>query len=140
MKSEVSAMDDDQKAVAASGLSAAYDGSLTFPEIVRRLEEAGFESYAIDFRRRTAIYYLPNGEAHELSIPKHNAPIAATFDEHTIKAAIHEAQSGSAGYTYEGFCEKVMRAGCVGYIVSFSGRRAIYFGRTAETHVEHFPA
>ena len=25
-----------------------------------------------------------------------------------------------------------------GYIVSFLGRRALYFGRTAETHVEHF--
>jgi hypothetical protein len=24
-------------------------------------------------------------------------------------------------------------------MVSFSGRRALYFGRTAETHVEHFP-
>jgi hypothetical protein len=32
-----------------------------------------------------------------------------------------------------------MAAGCAGYIVSFLGRRVVYFGRTAETHVEHFP-
>jgi hypothetical protein len=26
-----------------------------------------------------------------------------------------------------------------GYLVFFSGRRVLYFDRTAETHVEHFP-
>ena len=30
-------------------------------------------------------------------------------------------------------------AGCAGYIVSFLGRRVLYIGRTAETHVELFP-
>ena len=34
---------------------------------------------------------------------------------------------------------KVMAAGCAGYMVSFLGKRVLYFGRTAETHVEHFP-
>jgi hypothetical protein len=32
-----------------------------------------------------------------------------------------------------------MAAGCAGYIVSFLGKQALYYGRTAETHVEHFP-
>jgi hypothetical protein len=41
---------------------------------------------------------------------------------------------------YKGFCEKVLAAGCAGYIVSLAGRRAVYFGRTAETHVELFPS
>ena len=36
--------------------------------------------------------------------------------------------------------EKVLAAGCVGYIVSIVGRRAVYFGRSAETHVELFPS
>ena len=61
------------------------------------------------------------------------------FADEDIQAAIREAQAGGAGYTYEGFCKKVKAAGCAGYIVSFSGRRALYFGRTAETHVEFFP-
>lgn len=43
------------------------------------------------------------------------------------------------GYSYKGFRKKVMAAGCVGYTVSFIGKRAVYYGRTAETHVEHFP-
>jgi hypothetical protein len=33
----------------------------------------------------------------------------------------------------------VMAAGCAGYQVSFTGRRAVYYGTTAEVHVEHFP-
>lgn len=31
-------------------------------------------------------------------------------------------------------------AGCAGYIVSFIGRRVLHLGRTAETHIEHFPS
>ena len=49
------------------------------------------------------------------------------------------AQSGDAAYSYAAFCARVKAAGCAGYIVSFPGRRVLYFGRTAETHVEHFP-
>ncbi|MEQ8934722.1 MAG: hypothetical protein RIE56_02890, partial [Amphiplicatus sp.] len=56
-----------------------------------------------------------------------------------MQAAIREAQQQAPGYTYKGFCKKAADAGCAGYVVSFSGRRALYFGRTAETHVEHFP-
>ena len=56
-----------------------------------------------------------------------------------VREAIREAQSLVLGYTYKGFVAKVAGAGCAGYIVSFLGRRVLYFGRTAETHVEHFP-
>lgn len=34
---------------------------------------------------------------------------------------------------------KLMAAGCAGYLVSFLGRRVVYFGRTAEIHIEEFP-
>jgi uncharacterized protein YbcV (DUF1398 family) len=66
-------------------------------------------------------------------------PIAGSFGISAVQAAIREAQQLVPGYTYAGFCAKVMAAGCAGYIVSFVGRRAVYFGRTAETHIEHFP-
>ena len=46
---------------------------------------------------------------------------------------------GDSDYSYRGFCEKAKEAGCAGYLVSFLGRRVVYFGRTAETHVEHSP-
>jgi hypothetical protein len=33
----------------------------------------------------------------------------------------------------------VKALGCAGYLVSFPGRRVVYFGRAAEFHVERFP-
>ena len=133
-------MNDHQKSVASACLSAANDGSLSFPAIVQRLVEAGFESYSIDFRRETATYYLQSGDSLVLPFGGDGTPIASFFADGAIRQAIQEAQGGSVDYTYQGFCRKVREAGCAGYIVSFSGRRAVYFGRTAETHVEHFPS
>ena len=120
-------------------LHAAEANSMTFPQIVGTLMRAGFESYAVDFRRGTATYYLPDGDSVVLPTHRDPMPIAAEMDVAAVQAAIREAQQMVAGYTYAGFCTKVMAAGCAGYMVSFSGRRALYVGRTAATHVEHFP-
>lgn len=132
-------MDASQTATATACLDGAETGALAFPEIVQRLIEAGFESYAIDFRRATATYYRPDGDSLVLDAPRHAAAIGRDFDTPALQAAIREAQQQLAGYTYAGFCAKAMAAGCVGYVVSFPGRRAVYSGRTAETHVELFP-
>ncbi|CAH1670541.1 DUF1398 domain-containing protein [Chelatococcus asaccharovorans] len=132
-------MNDHQKEAARACLEGAETNRMTFPEIVGALMEAGFEGYAIDFRRATATYYLAEGESLELPAHGVDAAVAPTFDSARLQLAIREAQQLVPGYTYKGFCEKAVAAGCAGYIVSFSGRRALYFGRTAETHVEHFP-
>ncbi|CAL77065.1 hypothetical protein BRADO3269 [Bradyrhizobium sp. ORS 278] len=112
---------------------------MSFPQIVGTLMKAGFESYAIDFRRATATYYLADGDSIELPVHRIHTPITPAFDTSRMQAAIRETQQQVPCYTYRGFCEKAVSAGCAGYIVSFSGRRALYVGRTAETHVEHFP-
>lgn len=125
--------------VAERCLRGAEDHSMAFPEIVGTLMREGFESYSIDYRRAKAIYYRADGESVELSTHRLDVPVSDTFNTAAIQAAIREAQQLVFGYTYEGFCRKVMAAGCAGYVVSFSGRRAVYFGRSAETHVEHFP-
>jgi uncharacterized protein YbcV (DUF1398 family) len=132
-------MNDQQKTSARTCLEGAEGNAMTFPQIVGTLMKAGFESYSIDFRRATATYYLPDGESIELSTHRVKAPVAPAFDTALMQAAIREAQQEVPGYTYKGFCEKAASAGCAGYFVSFSGRRALYVGRTAETHVEHFP-
>lgn len=132
-------MDDRKIEVARRCLEGAESNGMTFPEIVGLLMQEGFESYLIDFRRAMATYYLPDGDSVSLPIHKLEVPIAAAFDAAAIEAAIREAQRLVPGYTYKGFCRKVAIAGCAGYMVSFSGRRALYLGRTAETHVEHFP-
>ncbi|MEQ9348458.1 MAG: DUF1398 family protein [Thalassospira sp.] len=132
-------MENSQKSVAQTCLNGAEDGTMTFPEIVGTLMQAGFESYAVDFRRSLAVYYLADGQSVEFPTHKTGSPVAADFNRDAIMSAIREAQQLIPGYTYKGFCAKVAAAGCAGYIVSFSGRRALYLGRTAETHVEHFP-
>ncbi len=132
-------MDPRLTDVAQSCLSAAYDGSLDFPSIVGALIGAGFEGYTVDYRRHTNTYYLPNGQSVELAPPPPGGGGAPSVVPHAVAAAIREAQTQAPGYTYAGFCEKVMAAGCAGYMVSFLGRRVVYFGRSAELHVEHFP-
>lgn len=132
-------MNDQQKTVARACLDAAEGNRMSFPQIVGALMEAGFEGYAVDYRRATATYYLPDGESLELAAHAVSTPVAPIFDTARMQAAIREAQQQVPGYTYNGFSEKAAAAGCAGYIVSFPGRRALYIGRTAETHVEPFP-
>jgi uncharacterized protein YbcV (DUF1398 family) len=73
-------------------------------------------------------------------MPETEGRVAAAFRANVVEQAVREAQANTPGYTYVGFCAKVKAAGCAGYMVSFLGRRVVYFGRTAETHVEHFPS
>ena len=83
--------------------------------------------------------FPPNDESAELRNSRNRCPVAASFDDAALTAAIREAQNLVPGYTYKGFCAKAKAAGCAAYIVSFAGKRAVYFGRTGETHVEYFP-
>lgn len=132
-------MDAERVSIAETCLTAAHDGSLSFPEIVGRLTAAGFEGYTVDYRRNEQTYYLPDGDSVQLAMPAHDGPIGADFDANEIERLVRWAQSGAAGYSYQGFSRQAKAAGCAGYLVSFLGRRVVYFGRTAETHVELFP-
>lgn len=132
-------MNEDLVRIAKDCRDGAADNTMTFPEIVRTLMQNGFEGYMIDLRRSLASYYAVGGESCELPTHRVDTPVSPAFDGAKVREAIWEAQQSVPGYSYRGFCEKVAAAGCAGYIVSFSGRRALYFGRTAETHVEHFP-
>ncbi|HTO40446.1 MAG TPA: hypothetical protein VL026_05665 [Rhizomicrobium sp.] len=132
-------MDAERISVAKNCLNAAHNGSLSFPEIVGKLIAAGFEGYTVDYRRNTQIYYLPDGDSVMLDMPPSAGSVAATFDAAGVEALVRWAQANGPDYSYKAFCEKVKTAGCAGYLVSFLGRRVVYFGRTAEIHVEHFP-
>ncbi len=132
-------MTTDWKALAQTTLEGAESGKIPFPEAVRLLREAGFDGYAVDFRRSTHAYYLSDGQAIELRSERAPLQVAESFDAEIVKQAIREAQALIPGYTYQGFCAKVAAAGCAGYIVSILGKRVLYYGRTGETHTEYFP-
>jgi uncharacterized protein YbcV (DUF1398 family) len=132
-------MNTNWKDVARATLEGSESGAITFQQSVAMLTEAGFDGYGIDFRRATRTYYMPDGEAIELATERTPASVAARFDAAAIKAALREAQTLAPGYTYQGFCAKVVSAGCAGYLVSLPGKRVLYYGRTGETHTEYFP-
>jgi len=129
----------DLVAIAQKCIDGAYDDSLSFPEAVRLLIEAGFEGYSIDYRSNTRTYYAPDGSSLVLDNPPHNDPVSAAFDKDGVAASIKWAQSGAPDYNYVAFNRRVTAHGCAGYLVSFLGRRVVYYGRTGELHVEHFP-
>jgi uncharacterized protein YbcV (DUF1398 family) len=132
-------MTKDWKDIAHATLEGAENETMTFPETVGILMASGFDGYTVDFRRGTRTYYLPDGEALELETAPVVAPVSARFDTAVVKDAIREAQQMAPGYTYKKFCAKVMGAGCAGYLVSLLGKRVVYYGRTGEIHIEHFP-
>jgi len=128
------------KDTARATLEGSENDTLTFPEGVRMLTDAGFDGYAVDFRRSTRTYYMSDGETIELDTERPSAPVAAHFDATLVKQAIREAQAMTPGYTYKAFCAKAAKAGCAGYVVSLLGKRVLYYGRSGETHTEYFPA
>ncbi|HRI69813.1 MAG TPA: hypothetical protein PK156_36540 [Polyangium sp.] len=132
-------MDTQRTAIAQKCLNGAYDNTMSFPDIVGTLINAGFEGYIVDYRCGTATYFLPDGDHLELENHSSEGTVAAQFDPAGIAAQVKWAQANPPDYSYRAFCKNVKAMGCAGYIVSFLGRRVLYFGRTAEMHVEHFP-
>lgn len=132
-------MDAKRIALAQSCLDAAHDGSMSFPAIVHTLMEAGFKGYEVNYRTGAQAFYLPDGSSVALPAHSYEGPVNAAFDAAGMETLVRWAQSGEPAYSYPVFSEQAKRAGCAGYLVSFSGRRVVYYGRTAETHVELFP-
>jgi len=133
-------MNAQQTAIAENCLIGAAKATMSFPEIVSALVEQGFDGYLVDYRRNTTTYFLPDGASLMLD-NSHPAGVLVTetFDEPGLVAQIKWAQSNAADYSYAAFSDNVRRCGCAGYIVSVPGKRVLYFGRTAETHVESMP-
>lgn len=131
-------MNAEQKQEIESCLSLSLAGKIEFPEVVGRLTSAGVERYHADYCRQEVTYYLPQGETLVAPAEHDAISIGNEFDAAAVAAAIQQSQR--AEHTYRDFVRKTMAAGCVGYFVQLTGRRAIYFGRQGDCHVEQFPA
>lgn len=132
-------MDAERISIAQRCLVAAHDGSMSFPAIVGTLMEAGFEGYEVNYRTNTQTFYLADADRAVLPIHPFASPVSAAFDAVGVEKLVRWAQSDDPNYTYQAFSDQAKQAGCAGYLVSFLGRRVVYYGRTAETHVEFFP-
>jgi uncharacterized protein YbcV (DUF1398 family) len=130
-------MDAAVRDVVLECTKASDEERVSFPEVVKKLIDAGVERYHADLLRSEKTYYLPNGESEV--VPNHAVGIVPPreFSAQGVDAAVRAIQAGNI--QYKAFCERVAAAGCVGYFVSIAGRRAIYYGRTGDSHVEWFP-
>ena len=109
----------------------------SFPEVIMKLMQAGVERYHADLLRAEKIYYLSSGESHRLSAARVKATPAPAFAGDDVAAAVRAIQNNKI--QYREFCERIAQAGCVGYMVSLAGCRAVYYGRTGDSYVEPFP-
>lgn len=112
--------------------------SLLFPDLVRRLAEAGVESYYADLIQLQKTYYAANGEVclSRLEIEP-IGPVGEHFNSAQVQEAVKAIQRGII--TYVEFLRWLVAAGTFAYTVHIRGRRALYLGRAGDFHVENFP-
>ena len=111
--------------------------SISFPEVVMKLMDIGVEQYHADLVRSEKTYYLPNGESLVTPADRPDGIAPQSFSADEVQAAVRAIQQGKIDYAE--FCRRIVAAGCVSYIVSIAGKRAIYSGRTGDCYIEHFP-
>ena len=82
-------------------------------------------------------YYLPDGDFEEVEAHKVGGA-AREFSAEGVEKAVR-AMPARRRSAIANSAAGSRHAGCVGYFVSLAGRRALYYGRTIDTHVEWFP-
>jgi len=116
--------------------TASAEARIGFAEVVGRLAAIGVERYFVDLVQGDSVYYLPGDDTERLAGHAMPGRAAAEFDAAAMAAAVRAAQ---AGLPYPAFRDRALEAGCVGYLACIAGRRVVYFGRSGDCHVEHFP-
>jgi uncharacterized protein YbcV (DUF1398 family) len=113
--------------------------STPFPQVVQKLAGAGVRSYTADLIRLRKTYYDASSQSAVEAMPLTSGPaVAPQFDKASVAETIRAIQHGQIGYPE--FLRKIMAAGCSHYSVYIGGRKAIYFGRDGDFHVENFPS
>jgi uncharacterized protein YbcV (DUF1398 family) len=124
--------------VIAAAARATLDGSIPFPEVVRRLIETGVEYYQVDYVALQKRFYSAAGEMVTTPIPYEGLPaVAANFDASALRVAILDSQRN--GQHFRDFTRRAMQAGVQGYIAFLRGQRVTYWGRGGDQHTEWFP-
>jgi uncharacterized protein YbcV (DUF1398 family) len=123
--------------VISNALAGSLAGTNAFPDVVRILTAEGVESYRADLVRLEETFYMPDGTTHVEKMDFPARGIGDDFAATEVVSAIRASQAGECKYPQ--FLNRVMDAGTTSYVVYLTGRKAIYFGRKGEFHVEEFP-
>jgi uncharacterized protein YbcV (DUF1398 family) len=129
-------MDESTRHVVIATSRASEEHRITFPEVVAQLAAAGIERNSVDLVTGTSTYYTSGGETEVVRFPRPDRP-AADFSAEGVAAAV--ARSQRENTPFPAFRAEIAGAGCVGFCVSLPGRRVVYYGRNADSHIEHFP-
>lgn len=129
-------MNEHVKSVVREVTTASDEDRILFPDVVKALMSAGVERYHADLIAATKTYYMPDGSFEVVRCDRPPAP-AEAFSAQRVEQAVRSIQQKDIGYAE--FCSRIAAAGCVGYFVTLAGRRAFYYGRTCDHHVEWFP-
>ncbi len=130
-------MDTQVKDTVIECTRASDEERATFGEVVTKLMKVGVERYHTDLLRGAKTYYLPSGESEVVQGEPIEIAPAKDFSAAGVDAAVKAIQRGNI--QYRTFCRQIADAGCVGYLVSLAGQRAVYYGRTGDVHIEWFP-
>jgi len=124
--------------IVAEAARATLDGTIPFPEVVRKLMETGVEYYHVDYVALQKSFYSAAGEVIKTPINYENLPpVANDLDCDALRSAILDSQQN--GQHYREFTKRAMKAGVQGYIAFLRGKRVTYWGRDGEQHTEWFP-
>jgi len=114
------------------------DGTLSFPEVVGKLLEAGVEYYHVDYVGMRKAFYGPNGDMVVTPITYEGLPpVAPELSIETLRAVILDSQRN--GQKYRDFTRRAMEVGVQSYAAFLRGKRVTYWGRTGDQHTEWFP-
>lgn len=111
---------------------------ILFPDVIARLNEAGVELYYADLLNATKTYYSKNEAFSVPCMLNHEKKVSDVFNANQVIQAIRYSQSGQI--KYQEFIKQVMDAGVFSYFVFIQGRKAIYYGKKGEQHIEEFPS
>jgi uncharacterized protein YbcV (DUF1398 family) len=113
-------------------------GTISFPEAVQKLTQAGVEYYQVDYIGMRKTFYGAAGGTVTTPIPYEDLPaVAPELDLNALRADILDSQTKSQ--KYRDFSRRAMAAGVQGYFAFLRGRRVTYLGRTGDQHTEWFP-
>jgi uncharacterized protein YbcV (DUF1398 family) len=111
--------------------------TITFKDVVKRLEAAGVERYIADLVGLNIYYYGTADEVYALALAFKPGDVAQEFNAAAVKEAIIDSQQQRIDYRT--FLQRVVAAGCSHYEVFITGKKVIYFGRDGSQHTELFP-
>jgi uncharacterized protein YbcV (DUF1398 family) len=112
------------------------EGKISFPTVVQRLSEGGIELYYADLLSSNKTFYAGNSTYKiDCSSPV-KEEVGEDFNKEGVIKAIRDIQKNQI--KYQTFIERIMDSGVVCYMVFIKGRKAIYFGRKGEQHIEDF--